>query len=148
MNLMLSFIRVFHRKTQRRYISTLNARLSRIDLISFHLWNTRCGYSRSVPPHEKLKKTRCCGSTASLHLVFLHQVSSLTDDFYHLVDIHHAYGRNIAGYFWFGFLDFWLLIILVIHKQMMENAQHFSGQRNGCNILLSASCQDPLEKSL
>ena len=41
--------------------------------------------------------------------------------------------------------DAW--IILVIHKQMIDDAEHFSGERNGCNILLSAPCQYPLEES-
>src|SRR5690606_17274797 len=105
------------------------------------------GLCSSVTPHEKLKKTRCYGSSASLLQIFLHQVSCLTDDLYHLVDIHHSYGRNRAGNFWFGFRDLWFLIILVIHKQMIDDAEHFSGERNGCNILLSAPCQYPLEES-
>jgi len=48
-----------------------------------------------LAPHEKPKK-----QDAAVQLqTFLHQVSCLTDDFYHPVDIHHAYGRNRARYF-------------------------------------------------
>lgn len=43
--------------------------------------------------------------------------------------------------------DLRLLIVLTFHKQVIDNAQHFSGKCDG-NILLSAPCKYPLEESL
>ena len=39
-------------------------------------------------------------------------------------------------------------MVLAFHKQVIDNAEHFSGKCDCSNILLSAPCEYPQEESL